>query len=289
MQRHRTSHKLICWQVTRFCNRRCLFCTSRSSPEIQHPERNDETTILRLNQLGVEKISLSGGEPLLYPHIAGLLEMASDANISTVITTNGDFVNKRQAKKVNWRLPEYVKLSFYGNQRVHDQTMGKGHFQKLIFAASELSKQGARVGVNVMLTDNSIGVVEELFESLRGSDIDNVLLLSYMKQGRFEVDKKYALSENSSSALMSILNRWVDEYPNGIKLHNYNIPGFYLLLTDKEVVKLPSNDGTYGFEIGNLYAEFVTMPNIKGAVSMKDAFEAAWETRLNTNAIVAGS
>ena len=96
--------------VTDRCNLRCVYCMPAEGVKLMH--HND---ILRFNEIvdtikyavskGVDKIRITGGEPLVKKGIVELVEMI--ANINGIkdfgMTTNGIFLKKyRKISRVIW-------------------------------------------------------------------------------------------------------------------------------------------------------------------------------------------
>ena len=98
--------------VTDRCNFRCTYCMpkevfDRSHPYLSHQELLSFEEITRLStifaSLGVEKIRLTGGEPLLRKNLVVLVEMLAkirtpDGNpLDLTLTTNGSILHKKAA------------------------------------------------------------------------------------------------------------------------------------------------------------------------------------------------
>ncbi len=100
---------LLCnYYVTYRCNSFCSFCEFASHGKYKNtPFANLEDFIRNTNEmkkLGVKFIDLTGGEPLLNPHIVEMTEHARSLNMQTSITTNTLLYPKyaeRLAGKVN--------------------------------------------------------------------------------------------------------------------------------------------------------------------------------------------
>jgi GTP 3',8-cyclase len=85
--------------VTDRCNFRCVYCMPKDVfghdyPFLPHGDLLSFEEITRLARLfkghGVEKIRLTGGEPLLRRHLEGLIEMLADiGGLDLTLTTNG--------------------------------------------------------------------------------------------------------------------------------------------------------------------------------------------------------
>src|SRR3989440_9073038 len=97
-QRGRRMHDLRI-SVTDRCNFRCVYCMpkdvfGRDYPFLPHAELLTFEEIVRLARihvgLGVRKIRLTGGEPLLRKNIERLIEkLAGIADVDLTLTTNG--------------------------------------------------------------------------------------------------------------------------------------------------------------------------------------------------------
>ncbi len=91
--------------VTDRCNFRCVYCMpkdvfGRDYPFLPHAELLTFEEIARLARIfkahGVEKIRLTGGEPLLRKHIERLVEMLSDiGGLDLTLTTNGALLARK--------------------------------------------------------------------------------------------------------------------------------------------------------------------------------------------------
>src|SRR5215468_8964640 len=91
--------------VTDRCNFRCVYCMpkdvfGRDYPFLPHAELLTFEEIARLARIfkahGVEKIRLTGGEPLLRKNIEQLIEMLADIpGLDLTLTTNGSLLAKK--------------------------------------------------------------------------------------------------------------------------------------------------------------------------------------------------
>jgi len=94
--------------ITDRCNYKCVYCRT-GELGAQYPELGIEE-YLRLIKLfvglGIEKVRLTGGEPLLYRDLDQVLESASRAQgIETTLCTNGTLLDSDWAARFrNWGL-----------------------------------------------------------------------------------------------------------------------------------------------------------------------------------------
>jgi MoaA/NifB/PqqE/SkfB family radical SAM enzyme len=84
--------------LTYNCNLSCLYCPfQRFFSEIPpSPLEEWEKLLERLASVGARRISFSGGEPLLYPSLEHLIEIATELGISKGVVTNGTLLSEKR-------------------------------------------------------------------------------------------------------------------------------------------------------------------------------------------------
>ncbi len=94
--------------VTDRCNFRCRYCMPREKFGSKHafmPRRaflsfdEIEKVVIACKELGLEKVRITGGEPLLRPNLEELIKKLSKLNLDIALTTNGSLL-RNQAKKL---------------------------------------------------------------------------------------------------------------------------------------------------------------------------------------------
>lgn len=146
------------WQVTERCPLRCSYCNIWKNPD-REPNRNQALQFIReLGEARVRRLSISGGEPLLYPLLPEVIRAANREGIDVSINTSG------------WGLPliidklkplKLVKISLDGPEEVHDRVRGqKGAWKKAMEAADACREAGIKYSFACTLTSHSIPFVE---------------------------------------------------------------------------------------------------------------------------------
>src|SRR5204863_7257316 len=75
--------------VTDQCNLDCAYCTEYDNSQ-PHPSLDDLQRWLRkIHKLGVVRVALVGGEPLMHPEIVEVVRYAHELGLATSLTTNG--------------------------------------------------------------------------------------------------------------------------------------------------------------------------------------------------------
>lgn len=165
--------------LTDACNFRCIYCYAECGPEkfervASKLEYEDYCYIIdEIVNLGYRSLYLTGGEPLLNPHVFKIARYAKGKGIFCGILTNGSLVNENNVKKFN--VFDLVKISLDSEiEEINDLTRGKGTCIKIIRGLKLLKEEGITLGINTVLSqynkdvlasvikyiDNELGVVE---------------------------------------------------------------------------------------------------------------------------------
>ena len=117
-----SEYRVVQVHPTLRCNLRCLHCYSTSAPELRDRLPVDvlKGAVLELWQEGFNVVSVSGGEPLLFPELETLLGFARSLGMITTVTTNGMLLTPRKVEmlKANTNL---IALSLDGIPASHNQ------------------------------------------------------------------------------------------------------------------------------------------------------------------------
>ncbi len=152
--------------VTDRCNFRCRYCMPREHFGTDHEflAREDilsyeeiTTITAAMIPLGLSKIRITGGEPLIRKDIARLIEMlrALDAGMDLALTTNGVLL-KRHAKTLKHAGLNRVTVSLDALDAALFQTMGDTEHtaDDVLAGIDEALKVGLKVKVNTVVQRN---------------------------------------------------------------------------------------------------------------------------------------
>lgn len=179
------------------CNLACSHCYSASSPLNQ--------TILPLEPLlaalpllkaeGYEVISLSGGEPLLYPRLAELLAAAKALGFRTAAITNGFRVTAQHRAVID--ALDRIAISFDGMEVLHNRMRGNSQaWNRALAGLHYLAEIGKPVAVAFTVSSESLVDVPDFVELCAGLGVRAVQLRPLVMAGRAsEEAADLALSE----------------------------------------------------------------------------------------------
>ena len=96
---HHRIHNYLRISLTDACNFRCFYCMPNEEVEVtSHSKLMSKNEIVSLAKtfvkLGVNKIRLTGGEPLIRKDVAEIIEELSLLNVNLTMTTNGLLIHK---------------------------------------------------------------------------------------------------------------------------------------------------------------------------------------------------
>jgi len=174
----------ICVELIKKCNLTCPYCRSGSSPfEKDFLEFATLSKLLSdLSQICKWRISLTGGEPLLYSHLPNLIEQIVSHYYPFCLTTNGTQpISKLQRIPKEFWAKATLKISIDGNREIHDSYRGKGNYDKTINFIKEARSFIPRLIINSVLIQDGKIWGEEMYEVLNELKVDRWTVISPMR------------------------------------------------------------------------------------------------------------
>jgi len=88
-------YKKAILQITEQCNLHCKHCfvSAQRNGEVMNLEVIEKNILPRLLKMNVIKVSLTGGEPFMHPHLLEICYLLANNDIETTICTNGTLVS----------------------------------------------------------------------------------------------------------------------------------------------------------------------------------------------------
>jgi len=161
--------RIIHLHPTRLCNLACLHCYSESGPKEKAAVDFEtlERALPLLKAEGYEQISLSGGEPLVYPSLLPLIDYAHANGFRVTMITNGLFPAKRIDDVVS-RL-DGIAISFDGLAETHNRLRGRADaFERSCTTLARLADSGRPIAAAISLTRDAIPDLPDLADHLVG-------------------------------------------------------------------------------------------------------------------------
>lgn len=136
------------------CNLKCTFCFA-GFPESRGRIPTSEALALveMLAAVGVQKLTLVGGEPTLHPDLDKIVRHAADVGLVTCIVSNG--ARLLQVMDAVGDALHWVGLSVDSGDEVTQAALGRGkgdHLARSLRLADELHRRGIRLKLNSVIT-----------------------------------------------------------------------------------------------------------------------------------------
>ena len=157
----------VMWHITNACRLDCKLCFSKSlrTDRSELTTHQVENAIGLLMHLGVRKIDLSGGEPLLSPHLAFISKCCNDSGIVPTITTSGFGTEPN----ITWIENNYeqfsrIIISLDGPEIVHNSLRGNCQaYEKFLEFYERMSRKKCdRIRINTVVSRPVLSCVKDL-------------------------------------------------------------------------------------------------------------------------------
>ena len=161
--------------LTEVCNMACTYCVTSLSDHRRIPDELSADQMLGLVRMlkehaGIEKVRLTGGEPLLYPNLIPVISGIREMGIGNIgMTTNGQLLAKKVKALVEAGL-QNVNLSLDSLEPEKFKRLGRvGKLHKTLEGIEECMKIGLRVKVNMVVVkgENEDEIVKMLEYGVR--------------------------------------------------------------------------------------------------------------------------
>lgn len=157
-------------------------------------------------------VTITGGEPLLYPPIRELVEEVLQRGKHIYFCTNGQLLEEsldgfRPTPHFTWN------IHFDGSEEVHDAIIGKpGGFKKAIAGLKAAKAKGFRVSTNTTIyRETSVIDIARLFEQLTAAGVDGILVAPGFSYE--DVIRDVFLTRNEIVRKFQEIRTWENRYP----------------------------------------------------------------------------
>ncbi|HBA70653.1 MAG TPA: selenobiotic family peptide radical SAM maturase [Geobacter sp.] len=159
------------WHLTQECDLHCRHCYDRANRAAFPFERAlpllDELGSFCRSRFVRGQVSLTGGNPLLYPHFFELYQAAAERELMIAIL--GNAVERADVERiVAIRMPVYYQVSLEGLEPHNDRIRGAGNYRRTIAFLRMLTGMGVPNMVMLTLTRHNMDQVIPLADELEG-------------------------------------------------------------------------------------------------------------------------
>jgi len=185
----------VCIELTKWCNLKCSYCRSSSSPKeyLNGISFSEISSYLKeLKKYGDWRISLTGGEPTYWPNLKELIELIIELDFSFCITTNGyssnhlfEIISFDQWKKGT------LKVSIDGDLEVHNSLRGKKSYERALKFLLTARGIVPRLFVNTVLVSDPKSWAKNILNDIGPIKLNNWTIISPIRSGAwiFELEE----------------------------------------------------------------------------------------------------
>jgi radical SAM protein with 4Fe4S-binding SPASM domain len=186
--------------ITLRCNLRCRHCYLDEPKNVDMAPDLLSSVLSEFDEMQGLRLLLSGGEPLLYPHLDRLAKELSGRGYRVVLLTNGLSLNPERLNS----LPVHeIQVSIDGMEQGHDYLRGAGGFKRAVEAARLATDSGRGLSVATMIHANNLFEMDELENLVKDLGAREWSLDVPCEAGRWAVGDSEAVSYEEAAAAMA--------------------------------------------------------------------------------------
>lgn len=229
-------------EITKKCPMRCVLCSSEGGEPLQNEFNINEIKdiVNQAKSIGVNEISLSGGEPLTYPYILDICKYISELDINVSIYTSGNIfiendnissISLSYFKNLEKAGVNKIVFSLHGsNPRVHDNITGKPNsFKNLFDSIKNVQKTNLDTEIHFVPVRDNFKDLPAVVSLVKKIGLKSIHILRFVPQGRGEKYKDLLeLHSNEILELREILVNLISKSDIEIIVGaHYNCLGLY--------------------------------------------------------------
>lgn len=176
-------------EITTKCNFNCRHCCNDSGVKQDNNLTKIEifNIIDQMKLMGVERLGITGGEPLCDINLFDYLEYAKGKIPVITIATNGYLLNQEVVNKLNQSGVNKIAISLDGTKEYHDWFRGKdGAYERVIKAIKLCVEAGMEVRIKSILTKYNGDSILSLMEVTNDLGLKRHEILPVCPIGRAE-------------------------------------------------------------------------------------------------------
>lgn len=186
--------------LTGRCNLKCKMCDipifHTAIPDISY--KKIKNIIDEGSELGFNKITFTGGEPLLRSDIIKIIRYAKSKKFFVVLNSNGTLIDKELVRKLKLSKIDFITISIDGTHDIHDKIRGKGNYNRAIRGIKLLIKNNMTVAIASVIMKENFSELSKIIQIAHELNVKRIVFQPFRKEyliNKFEYSK-YELNPN---------------------------------------------------------------------------------------------
>lgn len=146
-------------QLLHQCNLRCRHCYLGTPREKRLPLEEALGITREFARRGGLRLLVSGGEPLLYPHLPDFLSAAAGLGLRRILITNGTLITPGNVDRLE---AEEIQISLDGWRQGHEMLRGPGTFDPALRGIRLVREAGLPLSIATMVHRGNLGEFDRL-------------------------------------------------------------------------------------------------------------------------------
>lgn len=206
---------VVVWNITRYCNLKCIHCYSNAVNKINQNELSTEEAeefIDDSSSFNIPVLLFSGGEPLTRSDIFHLINYTKNKNIRPVISTNGTLITPDKAQLIKDSGVSYVGVSLDGIGNKNDKFRGvSGAYNRALQGIKNCNEIDQKVGLIFTISKQTYGNLNKIFDLIEQENIPRVCFYHLAYSGRgYNIKDNDVSKEESRKALDLIISKTIE-------------------------------------------------------------------------------
>jgi len=232
---------VVIWNLLRRCNLSCRHCYANSFDKDFPGELSLEQCLKNISSMKKAHspaVILSGGEPLLHPHVFEIAKEVKAQGFYLALSSNGILLTDEIALKLKEIDFNYVGVSLDGIGAVNDHIRGKaGAFEESLNGVRNGVRHGLKMGLRTTLTNTNFHQIDDMLKVCLDNGVSKFYLshLNYGGRGNKKEDAHFKMTRDVMNLLF---DRCFEYVQKGIELEivtgNNDADAAFLLMWAKD-------------------------------------------------------
>lgn len=208
---------VVIWNLLRKCNLSCRHCYANSFNKDFEGELNLDACLKNVKDLKKAKVPaviLSGGEPLLHPHVFDIAKAVKAEGFYLALSSNGILITEEVAKKLKEIDFNYVGVSLDGIGPVHDHIRGEiGAFDNSVEGIKQGVANDLKMGLRTTLTNTNFHQIGDMLDLCLKLGVKKFYLshLNYGGRGNKKEDAHFTMTRKVMELLFDRASLYVQQ------------------------------------------------------------------------------